>query len=136
MIKQYGRITMEKNNNPASRLYRLLEQGAALPGNMATLKAWASLFHLPKPYGVELPTEVSERLLRLNQELEMLEQQLAGLKREDASRENVLKHIRQALSPVYFSTDWENVKQFLSTETLNALASWIEILSQDEKSIQ
>jgi hypothetical protein len=136
MIKQYGRITMEKNNNPASRLHRLLEQGAALPGNMATLKAWASLFHLPEPYGVELPTEVSERLLRLNQELEMLEQQLAGLKREDASRENVLKHIRQALSPVYFSTDWENVKQFLSTETLNALASWIEILSQDEKSIQ
>ena len=127
---------MEKNNNPASRLYGLLEQGAALPGNMATLKAWALLFHMPEPYGVKLPTEVSERLLWLNQDLEVLEQQLAALKREDAKREDALKHIRQALSPVYFPTDWENVKQFLSAETLSALASWIEILPQDEKPIQ
>ena len=37
---------------------------------------------------------------------------------------------------MYLPTNWDNVKQFLSAETLNSLASWIEILPEDEKSIQ
>lgn len=127
---------MEKNNNAASRLYRLLEQGASLPDNTATLKAWASVFRMEEPYGVQLSIDVSERLLWLNQELEILEQQLAAFKPEDANRAEALTHIGQALSPVYLPTNWDNVKQFLSAETLNSLANWIEILSEDERSIQ
>ena len=123
---------MSKHLNSASRLYRILQQGAALPDNTATLKAWASLFHMEEPYGVKLSIDVSERLLWLNQELEILEQQLRDSSSEEESHAEALAHTGQALSPVYLPTNWGNVKQFLSAETLDSLASWIEILPEDE----
>ena len=123
---------MSKHLNSASRLYRILQQGAALPDNTATLKAWASLFHMEEPYGVKLSIDVSERLLWLNQELEILEQQLRDSSTEEESHAEALTHIGQALSTVYLPTNWGNVKQFLSAETLNSLENWIEILPEDE----
>lgn len=123
---------MPEHLSSASRLYRILQQGAALPENTATLKAWALLFHLEEPYEVKLSIDVSERLLWLNQELEMLTQQLKRYEADEDSCAEALTHIEQALSPVYLPTNWGNVRQFLSAETLDCLASWINVLPDDE----
>lgn len=91
---------MPEHLNSASRLYRVLRQSTALPENTATLKAWASLFHLEEPYEVKLSIDVSERLLWLNQELEILTQQL---RRDEVDKDGCAEastHIEQALSPV------------------------------------
>lgn len=127
---------MPKRINPALRLYLVLQQGAELPENAATLKAWATLFHMEEPYGVKLSIDVSERLLWLNQELEMLEAQLRNSQIDEESWAAELRHIEQALSPVYLATNWDSVKQFLSADMLNSLESWNEILPETETSIK
>lgn len=121
--------------NPAVRLYPILHPGSTLPDNMATLKAWALLFHIGEPYDIGLSSDVSERLLWLNQELEALKRQLHSLKLDQEHREPILKHIEQALSPVYLATNWDAVKQFLSADTIAALQRWAEALLQVETPI-
>jgi hypothetical protein len=119
-------------HNSASRLYLILQKGSELPNNMATLKAWASLFHMEEPYDVRLSIDVSERLLWLNQELEILKRQLDDSELDRESYAATLRHIEQALSTVYLATNWESVKQFLSADTLNPLASWAETFPETE----
>ncbi len=125
-------LVVPQQFNPASRLYRILDEGAALPDNMAGLKAWALLFHMEEPYEVKLSIDVAERLLWLNQELDLLRALLRDSGSEEESDAVVLGHLEQALSPVYLATNWESVRQFLSADTLNPLESWTEVLPESE----
>ena len=123
--------TMQNTSNAGVRLHRILEKGASLPGNMAVLKAWASLFDIDKPFDVELAVDVAERLVWLNQDLKHLRD--SG--HPDEGMEPVLRHLEQALSPVYLSSNWEVVKQFLSSDGLRAFKEWAEALPETETAI-
>lgn len=122
--------------NSASRLHLILDEGSALSGDTATLKAWALLLHMKEPYDVGLSIDVSERLLWLNQELEILKRQLPRAGIHEQRQDSVLKHIEQALSPVYLASDWKKVKQFLSADTITSLQQWAETLPETENPIE
>jgi hypothetical protein len=113
---------MQNHSNTGTRLYSLLEKGSSLPDNMAVLKAWALLFDIHEPFDVELSVNVAERLVRLNQDLK----RLRNSGQADDRPEPALKHIEQALSPVYLGNNWEVVKQFLTPDTLASLKQWSE----------
>lgn len=127
---------MPDHINSASRLYSILDEGSAFSGDMATLKVWALLLHIKEPYDVGLSIDVSERLLWLNQELEILKRQLRNVGLHEQCQDSVLKHIEQALSPVYLATDWNKVKQFLSADTMTSLQQWAETLPGTENPIE
>jgi hypothetical protein len=131
-ITRYNRnnmqTTMPKHSSAAARLHELLEKGSSLPGNTAVLKAWAVLFDIPEPYDVGLSVDVAERLVGLNQDLKRLWNSGDAGDRP----EPVLKHIEQALSPVYLGSNWEVVKQFLSSDTLATFKQWAEKLPDAE----
>jgi hypothetical protein len=113
---------MQNHSNTGARLYSILEKGSSLPDNMAVLKAWALLFDIHEPFDVELSVNVAERLVRLNQDLKGLR----NLGQAADRPEPALKHIEQALSPVYLGNNWEVVKQFLTLDTLASFKQWAE----------
>lgn len=120
--------TMPNHSSAGARLHQLLEKGSSLPHNTAVLKAWAILFDIREPYDVGLSVDVAERLIGLNQDLKRLRN--SGDARDRP--EQVLKHIEQALSPVYLGSNWEVVKQFLSPDTLDTFKQWAEKLPDAE----
>jgi hypothetical protein len=120
--------TMPNHSNAGARLHELLGKGSSLPDNIAVLKAWAILFDIREPYDVGLSVDVAERLIGLNQDLKRLRNSADVRDRP----EQVLKHIEQALSPVYLGSNWEVVKQFLSPDTLGTFKQWAEKLPDAE----
>lgn len=126
------RPTMQNHSNAGARLYSILEKGSSLPDNMAVLKAWALLFDIHEPFGVELSVDVAERLVGLNQDLKRLQNLGNASDRPQA----ILRHIEQALSPVYLSSNWEVVKQFLPPDDLKVFRQWAEALPKAETAIE
>jgi hypothetical protein len=135
-LKATVELAMPSTVNSASRLYLILNEGSAFSGDTATLKAWALLLHIKEPYDVGLSIDVSERLLWLNQELERLKRQLRSTGLHEQRQDSVLKHIEQALSPVYLATDWNKVKQFLSADTVTSLQQWAKTLPETTNPIE
>jgi hypothetical protein len=123
---------MQNHSNAGARLYTILDKGSSLPDNVAVLKAWALLFDIHEPFDVELSVDVAERLVGLNQDLKRLQNLGNASDRPQA----ILRHIEQALSPVYLSSNWEVVKQFLSRDDLKVFRQWAEALPKTETALE
>ena len=121
---------MQNHSSAGARLYSILEKGSSLPDNMAVLKAWALLFDIHEPFDVELSVDVAERLVSLSRDLKRLKDSVGTPNRHQA----VLRHVEQALAPVYLSSNWEVVKQFLSSDDLRAFKQWTEALPAETTS--
>jgi hypothetical protein len=76
--------------------------------------------------------DVAERLVGLNQDLKRLQNLGNAPDRPQA----ILRHIEQALSPVYLSSNWEVVKQFLSPDDLTVFRQWAEALPKTEAALE
>lgn len=126
---------MLKNLNSAARLHRILEQAHSQADGTQTLEAWATLFRVSEQHPIKRVVAVGELVHSMHRELEIA---ATGLADKDFSKplyETAFSRIENALSPMLFPSQWNSVKQYLTPDTLLALAFCSEILPNEESEI-
>ena len=126
---------MAKNINSASRLHRILERHNSHPDGIQTLEAWAALLGVTESRPLRRAVAVGELVHAMHRELESA---AIGLASADFSKnlyESAFSRVENALSPMLFPNTWNNVKQYLTSDVLIALAFCAEILPNEEAEI-
>jgi hypothetical protein len=126
---------MSKNLNSAARLHRILEQAHTQADNTQTLEAWATLFKVSEPHPIKKVVAVGELVHAMHRELEIAASGLADKDFSKSLYENAFSRVGNALSPMLFPSQWNSVKQYLTPDTLIALAFCSEILPNEEAEI-
>lgn len=126
---------MSKNLNSAARLHRVLVQAHTQADGTQTLEAWATLLKVSELHSIKRVVAVGELVHSMHRELEIT---ATGLADQDFSKslyEKAFLQIENALSPMLFPIVWVNVKQYLTPDTLIALAFCSEILANEESEV-
>ena len=126
---------MPKNINSASRLIKVLEQAHIHADNTQSLEAWAAIFKVTETHPFKRAIAVGEIIHAMHRELDFA---ASGLAKKDFSTglyEQAFSRIGNALSPMLLPSQWNSVKQYLTPDTLVALAFCAEILPNEESEI-
>jgi len=103
--------------------------------NATVLAVWSGVFQIEEPNDARKALRVSERLSWLHQELEILRNQMQGVGFSEELYASPLNRIEQSFSTLLLQANWASCKQYLSADTLLALAFCIEILPDEEGQI-
>ena len=126
---------MPKNINSASRLHSLLEKALNEPDSTQVVEAWAKLFAINEPNGNLKAALVSQRLLLVHKELELISAQMKELNYSETLYTNAISNVEYAISTMILPNTWNNAKQYLRPEYLTALAFCSEMLPDEESQI-
>lgn len=126
---------MPKHINSASRLHSILARASGMADNATVLTVWSEAFQIEEPNDARKALRVSERLGWLHQELEILRNQMQGAEFSEELYASPLNRIEQSISTLLLQSNWASCKQYLSADTLLALAFCIEILPDEEGQI-
>lgn len=126
---------MTQKLNSAARLFRVLDQAKLVPHSSPAVDGWVKLLDVNKEHPLKRVMAVSALTQAMHQELQFA---VAGLQKlnfppnlYDASFSN----IENSVSPLVFGLTWVHVLQYLTPETLTALAYCAQILPDEESQI-
>lgn len=126
---------MPKNINSASRLVTLINSIPGHPDNTQTLEVWAKLFNISEQNPNKKAAVVSQRLSAMYRELELIREQMRNANYSESLYAGPISKVENALSTMLLPTTWNQVRQYLTSETLVALSFCSEILPDEETQI-
>lgn len=126
---------MPTNVNSASRIYSLLKSIPAHPDCTQTIEVWAHLFGVDEGNQNKRATAVSEKLGAMFRELGLVEKQMQKANFSSTLYSPAIAQVESAMSTLLLSTNWNNPRQYLTTETFTALAFCGEIIPNEEAMI-
>lgn len=126
---------MHKHLNSASRLLSVIERAYTIPDNTQTLEAWAQLLGVPEGNPFKRVIQVGELVHAMNHELDLAMQGLAAANFSPNLYEGSFQKILHALSPMLFTSTWNQAKQYFGPDVMTTLAFSVEILPDEETQI-
>lgn len=127
---------MPNNINSASRLVSLLKSIPGHPDNAPTLEVWATLFGVNDLNTNKKAAAVAELLAVMYRELELIREQMQHAGFSESLYASSITRVEHALSTLNLPSTWNNVRQYLTPETLVALSFCGEILPNEETQIE
>ncbi len=124
---------MERKINSAYRIHKLLS-GLFFKDNKQVLEAWGETFRISHPNHATKALVVSECLNAIRLESLILQEQTAGLVRQEIIESHVGK-IHEAISPMLLPSTWSAVKQYLTADTLLMLDLCSDMLPNEETQV-
>lgn len=123
---------MPKNVNSASRLVNLINSIPTQPDNIHTMEVWASLFQVQEQSPQRRGFVVSERLGALYRELDIVRSQMATKNFSEGLYTPAISQLEAAFSTMTLHNPWPHARQYLTAETMVAMAFCGEILDNEE----
>ena len=117
---------MTQNDNPAGRLYHILEEAKGKPGANSTSQVWAEVLNADPGDNYEIFKRVSS-LQKLVKETELLIESRSDLNTPLYLRS--FPKIRSVTSGANLSAHWSNYQNNITEETLTRLEFCSEVLS-------
>lgn len=127
---------MSSKINTAYRVYTLLQDAANKHVNQPTAQVWIQVFGIDEPDEIRRNFEISRCLNQLFDEINILEQQMDESGFSKALYQPYLSRARNAIVPHGITAGWNTYNTNLSLETLLSLRFCIEILPEEEQSIE
>jgi hypothetical protein len=123
---------MPKNVNSASRLDNLLKSIPTHPDSTQTIEIWASLFQVQEGSPQRRGFVVSERLATMYRELDIVGSQMAAKGFSEELYTPAISQLEAAFSTMNLYNPWPHARQYLTAETMIALAFCGEIIDNEE----
>lgn len=126
---------MPKNLNSATRLHNVLKQASAHAENAQVLEVWAKILGVDEKNQFRRVVVVGELVHAMHHELAIASDGLSEANFSEDLYAGAFARIEYALSPLLFPASWNQVKQYLTSDVLTALAFCTEILPDEESQI-
>jgi hypothetical protein len=126
---------MPKNVNSASRIVALLRRIPSHRDDTQTLEVWAKLFGINEENPNKKSAAVAELLAAVYRELELVRVQMREANFSEELYSGAVSKVEQALSTMLLPSAWSQPRQYLTPETLGAIAFCSEILPDEESLI-
>src|SRR5438046_893796 len=117
--------------NSASRVYGFLMKARGVNGNTLTKDAWATVFEIEEPDGIEKQYRVMDMLQALYDEARLAHSAAFKTTIPRTKYENAFSAIHASLDPSLFTGAFSNVIQHYHPETMTALNFLISLIEQD-----
>lgn len=123
---------MNEYNNPAKRLFRLIEQVAKKPDQISTAHAWAEVLGLDAQSTANDPHQVQAKLKSIREEVDLVGKLMAETSFSPMLYAPYLDKVRKTISVSNIDAGWANYKHpNLQADTLLALQYCSEILPSE-----
>ena len=122
----------EADINPAARLSHILARAHSHGETKGVLAAWAELLGVNEPDDITRQVEVTRLLGEMLGQLQLINEAAPRTPLKPNRYEAHLVRLREALSPARLPSEWKNVRQFLTPDTLLALDVLADTLPPDQ----
>jgi hypothetical protein len=127
---------MPKHLNAASRLYSIFEATHNSSKDTDTvIVVWSRFFKIEELRHPKLVAAVSDRLVKMQFEIELVEKQMQTLGFSESLYQVAIQNAEASISPWLISSQWNSVKQYLTPQFFTALGFCAELLPDEEKLI-
>lgn len=121
--------------NSAARLFRILGQAKSIPENTQAVEGWIKLLQIQEQHPLRRVVAITALTQAMQHEVQAAVVGLQKLSFPANLYDGPFSRIENAISPMVLGQPWGNVRQYLTPDTMTALAYCAQILPDEESQI-